>query len=56
MAETSPLFQPYYLTADTPLLQERTIFVSFGYYFGLLCMLACIPLVFFMKRVKERDL
>jgi apolipoprotein N-acyltransferase len=50
MADTTPLFQPSYLVAEVPLLQEKTIFGSFGYYFGLLCLLVCIPGVFFLKK------
>ena len=49
MADTTPLFQPAFLVADAPLLQEKTIFVSFGYYFGLLCFLACIPIGFVFR-------
>jgi apolipoprotein N-acyltransferase len=41
----SPLFQPFYLAAEVPLLQGKTVFVSIGYFFGLLCLLAAIPLV-----------
>jgi apolipoprotein N-acyltransferase len=51
-AGTSPLFQPYYLVAETPLLQAKTIFVGFGHYFGLLCLLACIPLVIIFNKRK----
>lgn len=40
----SPLFQPFYLAEEVPLLQTKTIFVRFGYYFGLLCFLASFPL------------
>ena len=41
----SPLFQPFYLAEEVPLLQGKTVFVSIGYFFGLLCLLAAIPLV-----------
>ena len=51
MAEATPLFQPAFLVADAPLLQEKTIFVSFGYYFGLLCFLACIPIGFVFRNI-----
>jgi apolipoprotein N-acyltransferase len=51
---TSPLFQPFYLVADVPLLQEKTIFVSFGYHFGLLCLLASIPFALLFSDVKRR--
>ena len=50
MADTTPLFQPSYLVAEVALLQEKTIFGSFGYYFGLLCLLVCIPGLFFLKK------
>jgi apolipoprotein N-acyltransferase len=56
MADTSPLFQPSYLVAEAPLLKEKTTFVSFGYYFGLLCLLACIPLAFVFRRSKQRQM
>ena len=45
----SPLFQPYYLVRDMPLLQVKTIFVSFGHYFGLICLLACLPFWFLLR-------
>jgi len=45
----SPLFQPFYLVADMPLLQTGTLFVSFGHYFGLLCLVACLPFVVFLR-------
>ncbi len=54
MAETSPLFQPYYMVADAPLLVVKTIFVVFGHYFGLFCLLASLPLAFFLKKGKQR--
>jgi apolipoprotein N-acyltransferase len=50
----SPLFQPFYLMADVPLLQTKTVFVSFGHYFGLLCLLACIPFVFLLRNAKQQ--
>ena len=53
MAETTPLFQPAFLVADAPLLQNKTIFVSFGYYFGLLCLLVCIPFAFVFRNAKK---
>jgi apolipoprotein N-acyltransferase len=52
----SPLFQPFYLVADVPLLQTKTMFVSFGHYFGLLCFLACIPFVFLIKKAKLQEM
>ena len=51
---TSPLFQPFYLVADVPLLQEKTIFVGFGNHFGLLCLLASIPFALLFRDVKRR--
>jgi apolipoprotein N-acyltransferase len=56
MAGATPLFQPAFLVAEVPLLQEKTIFVGFGYYFGLLCLLACIPIVFVLKKGKHREI
>ena len=56
MAATSPLFQPSYLVAEVPLLQEKTIFVSFGYYFGLLCLLVCIPGAFVFRKIRQRQM
>ena len=56
MAATSPLFQPFYLVAEVPLLQEKTIFVSFGYYFGLLCLLVCIPGAFVFRKIRQRQM
>jgi apolipoprotein N-acyltransferase len=53
MVATSPLFQPYYLVAEAPLLQAKTIFVGFGHYFGLICLLACIPFAFFLRKAKK---
>ena len=50
MSGTTPLFQPAFLVAEVPLLQVKTIFGSFGYYFGLLCLLVCIPGVFFLNK------
>ncbi|KPJ99792.1 MAG: hypothetical protein AMJ60_03775 [Desulfobacterales bacterium SG8_35] len=46
----SPLFQPFYLKANVPLLHTQTIFVSFGHYFGLLCLLACIPFALLLRK------
>ncbi|MFC1844653.1 apolipoprotein N-acyltransferase [Thermodesulfobacteriota bacterium] len=54
--DTSPLFQPYYLVAEVPLLQAKTIFVGFGHYFGLLCLLVCIPFVIFLRIEKQKAL
>jgi len=51
--ETSPLFQPYFLVAEAPLLQDKTLFVSFGHYFGLLCLLVNIPFVFILRKEKQ---
>jgi len=56
MAAASPLFQPSFLVADAPLLQKKTIFVGFGYYFGLLCLLFCIACLFVLKTVKQLEM
>jgi len=52
----SPIFQPFYLVADVPLLQAKTIFVAFGHYFGLLCLLVCIPLLFLLRDAKQEEM
>ena len=52
--EASPLFEPFYLVADVPLLQITTIFSGFGHHFGLLCLLACIPLALLKRDVNKR--
>jgi apolipoprotein N-acyltransferase len=50
----SPLFQPFYLVKDVSLLQEKTIFVDFGHYFGLLCLLISVPvLLLFRDAVRQ---
>jgi apolipoprotein N-acyltransferase len=53
MAVTSPLFQQYYFVAEVSLLQLKTIFVCFGHYFGLLCLLACIPFAILLREAKR---
>jgi len=50
----SPLFQPFYLVRDMPLLQMKTIFVRFGHYFGLICFLACLPFWFLLRQNRQR--
>jgi len=50
----TPLFQPFYLVRDIPLLQINTLFVSFGHYFGLICLLACLPLWLLLRSDKQR--
>jgi apolipoprotein N-acyltransferase len=56
MAAPSPLFQPYYLVTEAPLLQAKAIFVGFGYYFGLLCLIACLPFAFLLREAKRQAL
>ncbi|GBE13707.1 apolipoprotein N-acyltransferase [bacterium BMS3Abin13] len=53
--DQSPLFQPLTITANVPLLEEKTIFVRFGYRFGPAC-LVLIPLLFFFRRRRNRFL
>ena len=55
IAKISPLFQPFYSVADAPLLQEETVFVSFGHYFGLACLLAGISFVFLFRNAKQHE-
>jgi len=52
----SPLFQPFYLVEEVPLLQTKTIFVSFGHHFGLLCLLALIPIALFLKSARPKEM
>jgi apolipoprotein N-acyltransferase len=56
IAATSPLFQPFYLVADVPLLQQETVFVGFGYHFGLLCFLVSIPLALFCRKTRGQEM
>ena len=49
MSATTLLFQPAYLVEEVPLLEERTIFTGFGHYFGLLCLIVCLPMVVIMR-------
>jgi apolipoprotein N-acyltransferase len=56
IAATSPLFQPFYLVADVPLLQQETVFVDFGYHFGLLCLLVSIPLALFCRKPRGQEM
>ena len=53
ITEESPLFEPFYLVGETPLLQIRTLFVSIGHYFGLLCLLTCLPFWFLMRGKRQ---
>jgi len=55
VSETSPLFEPYYLVADAPLLETETLYVRFGHYFGLACLLAVIPFLFSLRYVKQHE-
>lgn len=47
--DQSPIFKPLTITANVPLLEEKTIFVRFGYRFGPAC-LVLILLLFFCRR------
>jgi apolipoprotein N-acyltransferase len=51
----TPLFQPFYLVADVPLLETRTIFVDFGHYFGLFCLLASVPLLYLLRKSRRHE-
>jgi apolipoprotein N-acyltransferase len=53
---SSPLFQPFYLVENVPLLQTKTIFVGFGHHFGLLCLLASIPFAFLVRKGKRKEM
>jgi apolipoprotein N-acyltransferase len=52
----SPLFQPFYLVADVPLLQVKTIFVILGHYFGLICLIVCLPILLLLRQGKRREM
>jgi len=52
----TPLFQPLYLVADVPLLQQTTIFAGLGHYFGLLCLLICVPFIYFLRETAPQEL
>ena len=56
MAGTTPLFQSAYLVSEVVLLEEKTVFVSFGHYFGLLCLLVSIPFVITFRKTRQRDI
>jgi apolipoprotein N-acyltransferase len=55
IAGMSPLFQPFYTVADVPLLQAETVFVNFGHYFGLACLVAGMPFLFFFRDAREHE-
>lgn len=46
----SPLFQPFYLVSEVPLLQTKTIFTFAGHYFGLICLLICLPIIVYLQK------
>ncbi|MGW8287112.1 MAG: apolipoprotein N-acyltransferase [Desulfobulbales bacterium] len=50
----SPLFEPFYLVREVPLLQIQTIFVSFGHHFGLICLLGCLPFWFLLRGGRQQ--
>ena len=49
-AGTSPLFETYFLVAEVPLLQKKTVFTRFGHHFGLVCLLALLPAVAWVRK------
>jgi len=51
----SPLFQPFFLVADVPLLQGKSVFVNFGYHFGLLCFLGTIFFMVLFRNGKRKE-
>lgn len=53
LAGKSPLFQPFYLVSEVSLLQTKTIFASFGYLFGLLCLVICVPMILLLRKAKQ---
>jgi apolipoprotein N-acyltransferase len=55
LAGISPLFEPYFLVAEVPLLEEKTIFTRVGHYFGLLCLLALIPVGILIRLVNKKE-
>jgi len=51
----SPLFQPFYYVGDVSLLQTETMFVRFGHYFGLACLLGGIPFLFLFRDAGQQE-
>lgn len=51
--ELSPLFEPFTMSADLPLLNDISPFVEYGHFFSLLCLFGLVPLAFFVKRRKK---
>lgn len=49
----SPLFEPFYLREEVPLLQAGTVFTIFGYNFGLVCLLTSVFLVIFPRNARQ---
>ncbi|MBW2465720.1 MAG: apolipoprotein N-acyltransferase [Deltaproteobacteria bacterium] len=56
MSGVTALFQPAFLVEEVPLLQEKTVYVSFGHYFGLLCLLACLPVAYVFRKSNKGNL
>ena len=48
----SPLFEPFFQVAEIPLLEDKTVFTRFGHHFGLFCLLALLPAVLLVKKIK----
>jgi apolipoprotein N-acyltransferase len=46
----SPLFESFYQVKEVVLLQDKTVFTRFGHNFGLLCLLALLPVVFLVRK------
>ena len=55
IAGISPLFQPFYYVGDVPLMQTETLFVRFGHYFGLVCLLGGIPFLFLFRDAGQHE-
>ncbi len=50
---TSPLFEPYYLASDLPLLKGPTFFSAYGYHFATACLIAMVPFFLIVWRKKK---
>jgi len=51
----SPLFATYATTAALPLLTNQTIYLVYGHYFPLACLLLTAPLILIAGKKRQRD-
>jgi apolipoprotein N-acyltransferase len=52
--ELSPLFKPFAMTAELPLLEGLSPFNKYGHFFPVLCLLGLIPWAFWIQRKSNR--